>query len=177
ENSCGEPTIHSLSWFDVTWAPRLSESSLLNSSEQKRSRQYKAKPLQPKLKSTIRRTRADRFASLRCPNVYRYFLHRTNPISTFSNFLSVSIPERTEEMSKWGLIRKSYLVTLNQRVQGSSPCAPTNVFNHLTDFDRAIPTSSRALIPTHRLVLFLMQAAFEADDPNADTQPKISVNP
>src|SRR5262249_61657990 len=58
-------------------------------------------------------------------------------------------------MSKWGLIRKSYLVTLNQRVQGSSPCAPTNVFNRLADFDRAIPTSSRALIPTHRLVLFL----------------------
>jgi len=27
-------------------------------------------------------------------------------------------PERTEEMSKWGLIYKSYLVTLNQRVQG-----------------------------------------------------------
>ena len=25
-----------------------------------------------------------------------------------------------------GLIDKSYLVTLNQRVQGSSPCAPTN---------------------------------------------------
>jgi hypothetical protein len=24
-----------------------------------------------------------------------------------------------------GLINKSYLVTLNQRVQGSSPCAPT----------------------------------------------------
>ena len=26
-----------------------------------------------------------------------------------------------------GLIYKSYLVTLNQRVQGSSPCAPTNI--------------------------------------------------
>jgi hypothetical protein len=50
-----------------------------------------------------------------------------------------------------------------------------HVFNHLADFDRAIPTSSRALIPTNRLVLFLMRAAFEADDPNADTQPKISV--
>jgi hypothetical protein len=30
-----------------------------------------------------------------------------------------------------GLIDKSYLVTLNQRVQGSSPCAPTNEFNKL----------------------------------------------
>ena len=39
-------------------------------------------------------------------------------VSTFPNFLSGSIPERTEEMSKWGLIYKSYLVTLNQRVQG-----------------------------------------------------------
>src|SRR5262249_3556581 len=66
-------------------------------------------------------------------------------------------------------------LTLNHRVQGSSPCAPTDVFNHLADFDRAVPTSSRALIPTNRLVLFLMQAAFEADDPNADTEPKISV--
>ena len=28
-------------------------------------------------------------------------------------------------MSKYDLINKSYLVTLNQRVQGSSPCAPT----------------------------------------------------
>ena len=28
-------------------------------------------------------------------------------------------------MSKCDLINKSYLVTLNQRVQGSSPCAPT----------------------------------------------------
>ena len=26
-----------------------------------------------------------------------------------------------------GLINKSYLLTLNQRVQGSSPCAPTTL--------------------------------------------------
>jgi hypothetical protein len=37
-------------------------------------------------------------------------------ISTFSNFLSGSIPERTGEMSKMGLINKRYLLTLNQRV-------------------------------------------------------------
>jgi len=50
-------------------------------------------------------------------------------ISTFSNFLSGSIPERTEEVSKWGLIDNSYLVTLNQRVAGSSPAAPTIISN------------------------------------------------
>jgi hypothetical protein len=33
-----------------------------------------------------------------------------------------------------GLIYKSYLLTLNQRVQGSSPCAPTKV-NEIA-FDR-----------------------------------------
>jgi hypothetical protein len=48
-------------------------------------------------------------------------------ISTLSNFFSVSMPERMEEMSKWGLIYKGYSLTLNQRVQGSSPCAPTTV--------------------------------------------------
>ena len=32
-----------------------------------------------------------------------------------------------------GLINKSYLVTLNQRVPGSSPGAPTNHFNNLTN--------------------------------------------
>ena len=31
-----------------------------------------------------------------------------------------------------GLINKSYLVTLNQRVQGSSPCAPTIDFARLS---------------------------------------------
>ena len=30
-----------------------------------------------------------------------------------------------------GLINKSYLATLNQRVQGSSPCASTNKINNL----------------------------------------------
>jgi hypothetical protein len=33
-----------------------------------------------------------------------------------------------------GLIDKSYLVTLNQRVQGSSPCAPTNKIKWLGDW-------------------------------------------
>ena len=31
-----------------------------------------------------------------------------------------------------GLINKSYLLTLNQRVQGSSPSAPTNIVRYLT---------------------------------------------
>ena len=30
-----------------------------------------------------------------------------------------------------GLINKRYLLTLNQRVQGSSPCAPTNKIKNL----------------------------------------------
>ncbi len=32
-----------------------------------------------------------------------------------------------------GLINNSYLVTLNQRVTGSSPVAPTNKFKYLVD--------------------------------------------
>ena len=44
--------------------------------------------------------------------------------------------------------------TLNQRVQGSSPCAPTNIINHLADFRGAIPTNRQRLIPTNRLLLF-----------------------
>ena len=32
--------------------------------------------------------------------------------------------------------------------------------NHLADFGRAIPTSSLALIPTNRQVLFLMRGGF-----------------
>jgi hypothetical protein len=42
-----------------------------------------------------------------------------------------------------GLIYKSYLVTLNQRVQGSSPCAPTNQSPHGGDFPE------RPQIPTY----------------------------
>ncbi len=61
-------------------------------------------------------------------------------VSTFSIFLSGSIPERREEMSKWALIYKSYMLTLNQRVQGSSPCAPTNEINGLV----ASPASATA---------------------------------
>jgi hypothetical protein len=41
------------------------------------------------------------------------------------------------------------VLTLNQRVHGSSPCAPTNKFNQLADFDYTIPTGSQALIPTN----------------------------
>jgi hypothetical protein len=41
------------------------------------------------------------------------------------------MPERIGEKSKCVLITKGYLATLNQRVQGSSPCAPTNKINGL----------------------------------------------
>ena len=66
------------------------------------------------------------------------FMSETNPrpfvcmrtlVSTFSSFLSGSIPERIWEKSKCALITKGYLATLNQRVQGSSPCAPTKTIN------------------------------------------------
>jgi hypothetical protein len=33
-------------------------------------------------------------------------------------------------------------LTLNQRVQGSSPCAPTSNINELSDFECAIPKIS-----------------------------------
>jgi hypothetical protein len=39
-------------------------------------------------------------------------------------------------------------LTLNQRVQGSSPCAPTNHFNGLAETGTFIPTSRSAVIPT-----------------------------
>jgi hypothetical protein len=39
-----------------------------------------------------------------------------------------------------GLIYKSYLVTLNQRVTGSSPVAPTNLFKHLAQSSKILDT-------------------------------------
>jgi hypothetical protein len=44
--------------------------------------------------------------------------------------------------------------TLNQRVPGSSPGAPTNVLKRLASDNRFIPTSRQRLIPTNRLLLF-----------------------
>ena len=44
--------------------------------------------------------------------------------------------------------------TLNQRVPGSSPGAPTNTLKHLTHSSNAIPTSHQRLIPTNRPPLF-----------------------
>ena len=41
-------------------------------------------------------------------NVHSRLTRYSVLVSTFSNFLSGSIPERTEEMSKWSLIYKSY---------------------------------------------------------------------
>jgi hypothetical protein len=66
-------------------------------------------------------------------------------VSTFSNFLSGSIPVRTEEMSKPDLICNGYLLTLNQRVQGSSPCAPTNKINNLFENWRRSASQNLAL--------------------------------
>jgi hypothetical protein len=42
-------------------------------------------------------------------------------------------------------------VSLNQRVQGSSPCAPTNLFKDLEEIGSFVPTRRFAVIPTKRL--------------------------
>jgi hypothetical protein len=52
-----------------------------------------------------------------------------------------------------GLIYKSYLLTLNQRVQGSGPCAPTNHFNGLAGSRRFIPTRLSAVIAKKWLII------------------------
>jgi hypothetical protein len=52
-------------------------------------------------------------------------------------------------------------LTLNQRVQGSSPCAPTNPFNDLAEVALAIPTWRSAVIPTNRLHLFCLALSGE----------------
>jgi len=40
-----------------------------------------------------------------------------------------------------GLIDKSYLVTLNQRVPGSSPGAPTKYLKHLAEYGSDKPST------------------------------------
>jgi hypothetical protein len=47
-------------------------------------------------------------------------------------------PGKNGRNVEMGLIYKSYLMTLNQRLQGSSPCAPTNQINNLV-----VSTASR----------------------------------
>src|SRR5215469_17942663 len=51
-------------------------------------------------------------------------------------------------------------LTLNQRVQGSSPCAPTNDFNNLARSVSVILTSSQPFILTNALCSFARHAAF-----------------
>jgi hypothetical protein len=46
-----------------------------------------------------------------------------------------------------GLINKSYLVTLNQRVPGLSPGAPTNKINSFWHIDAELETIVSALCP------------------------------
>jgi hypothetical protein len=43
-------------------------------------------------------------------------------------------------------------LTLNQRVLGSSPSAPTNHLKHLANLRDAIPTNRQRLIPTNWLI-------------------------
>jgi hypothetical protein len=56
-----------------------------------------------------------------------------------------------------GLINKSYTVTLNQRVQGSSPCAPTKFFNNTN----TLYTSAK-LVATITKVIKIYKAKFAA---------------
>src|SRR5215218_3503875 len=51
-------------------------------------------------------------------------------------------------------------LTLNQRVPGSSPGAPTNQFNHLAPLSIVIPTNDQRLIPTNSPFLFSLPVAF-----------------
>ena len=51
-------------------------------------------------------------------------------------------------------------LTINQRVQGSSPCAPTNPFKHLWVAADFIPTLRSAVIPTKWLLLFRHNCAW-----------------
>ena len=56
--------------------------------------------------------------------VRRHCLIPTNP-----DFCCHSMRERTGNLSEWALNLLVWPKTLNQRVQGSSPCAPTNEIN------------------------------------------------
>jgi hypothetical protein len=49
-------------------------------------------------------------------------------------------------------------LTLNQRVQGSSPCAPTKPFKDLAAVGIFIPTTRPGVIPTKWLLLFFERA-------------------
>jgi hypothetical protein len=54
-------------------------------------------------------------------------------------------------LSEWALISHGFPVTLNQRVQGSSPCAPTNDCNVLSGGIFAVLTTGQLLIVTNAL--------------------------
>ena len=56
---------------------------------------------------------------------------RRSIIPTNPNCYCLPMRERTGNLSEWALNLLVWPKTLNQRVQGSSPCAPTKDFNHL----------------------------------------------
>ena len=58
-----------------------------------------------------------------------------------------SMRGKIENLSEWALKSLNVPQTLNQRVVGSSPTAPTNIFNNLSDFSDSIPTND---CPSHR---------------------------
>jgi hypothetical protein len=45
--------------------------------------------------------------------------------SDWADTQGLSTPEQADKVSEWATQNKEFLRTLNQRVQGSSPCAPT----------------------------------------------------
>src|ERR1700742_2211721 len=53
-----------------------------------------------------------------------------------------------------GTFETDLILTLNQRVQGSSPCAPTILFNDLGETVLFVPTCRSAVIPTNLLLSF-----------------------
>jgi hypothetical protein len=67
-------------------------------------------------------------------------------IPTKKYSLTASMAERREILSEWTLIHKAYQKTLNQRVQGSGPCAPTNKINGLEQPKIFVPTRRSAVM-------------------------------
>jgi hypothetical protein len=70
-------------------------------------------------------------------------------------FLCSINPAKSQNLSELALKSLNYQLTLNQRVPGSSPGAPTNHLNNLADFGRPIVTEMAALLGQQKLIPFL----------------------
>ena len=58
-------------------------------------------------------------------------LRRLKPIPTEAKTQTASMPGRTKNVSEWPVFANEFLRPLNQRVQGSNSCAPTNKISAL----------------------------------------------